>query len=93
VRFCFDVKNPATTLDRRQANDKINVSVPLGVWPPATITVALPCGRAARSPGCIFSRSRDLSCRSALPFRAPRHRFLGPLRHQAAFIPRGQNDH
>ncbi len=53
-------KNPATSVDRRQANDKINVSVPLGVWPPATNGVALSCGRAARLIGCTFSRSRDL---------------------------------
>ena len=49
---------------------------PLGVRPPATFGVALPCGRAAHLPGCTLSRPRDLSCRSALPFRVPRHRFL-----------------
>ena len=66
----------ATTLDSRQANDKMTVSVPLVVRPPVTSGVALPCGRAAHQPGCTRSRSRDLLCRSAPNLRVPRHRFF-----------------
>ena len=93
VRLSFYMENLATSLDRRQANDIINSFVPLGVRPPATFGVALPCGRAAHLPGCTLSRSRDLSCRSALPFRVPRHRFLGFQRPLAASCPRGRYDY
>jgi hypothetical protein len=53
-------ENRATALDAVQANRILTVSVPLRVRPPVTVDVALPQGRAARSPGCTRSPPRDL---------------------------------
>jgi hypothetical protein len=53
-------ENRATALDALQVNPILNVFVPSWVRPPVTADVALPQGRAARSPGCMRSRPRDL---------------------------------
>ena len=72
------LENSARRLDGLQAISIIKVSVPSRVRPPATVAVESPSGETRRRPGCKTSRPRDLSCRSALPFRAPRHRFFPP---------------
>lgn len=86
-------ENLATTVDPRQANDKMMVSVPFAVRPPATSGMALPCGRAVHQPGCTLSRSRDLLCRVPTISGCLGIVFSGHLWRHATFLMRGQDDH